>query len=527
MATIQTFGPFRLDADSGVLFRGDAPVALGQRAIALLRLLIERAGTPVSKGALIEAAWPGIAVEESNLTVQIAALRRAFAEEAGGQGWIETMPRRGYRFVGPAVTGGDGAASTINPDAIVSPKSETPLALPDMPSIAVLPFQNISADAEQDYFADGIVEEIITALSRFRHLFVIARNSSFTYKGRATDVKQIGRELGVRYVLEGSIRKASNQVRMAGQLIDATTGVQLWADRFDGTLEDIFELQDRMSASVVGAIAPKLEQAEISRARRKPTESLDAYDFYLRGIASGHLWTRASNEDALRLFSKTIELDPQFAAAYGLAAFCHVRRKLNRWSLDRAQDVSEGARLARSAVDLGKDDAVALSWGGHALGYLAGDFDSALVFVDRARSLNPNLPSAWSLGGWVRTFRGELDQAIGLFERAIRLSPLDPILFAIENGIGFVHFLAGRYDDASAWTEMALREQPNYFPAHCVAVASRALAGRTDDAQRAMARLSQLDPALRISDIADWYPLRRAEDLAKLTSGLRKGGLPD
>jgi TolB-like protein len=229
MPPVDRFGPFRLDSSADILFRGNRPVALGQRAVALLRALIERAGQPVSKDELIEAAWPGLSVEESNLTVQIAALRRVFATEPGGEGWIETLPRHGYRFTELVSATGEG-------EAVAAPTNEAapPLTLPDKPSIAVLPFDNLSGDPEQEYFADGVVEEIITALSRFRHLFVIARNSSFTYKGRAVDVKQVGRELGVRYILEGSVRKAAKQLRITAQLIDAATSNHLWADRFDG-----------------------------------------------------------------------------------------------------------------------------------------------------------------------------------------------------------------------------------------------------------------------------------------------------
>ena len=236
-----------------------------------------------------------------------------------------------------------------------------PALHPHKPSIAVLPFNNMSGDPEQEYFADGMVEEITTALSRTRWLFVIARNSSFTYKGRAVDVKQVGRELGVRYVLEGGVRKAADRVRITAQLIDASTGAHLWADRFDGSLEDIFELQDQVTASVVGAIAPRLEQAEVERAKHKPTESLDAYDYFLRGIASLHSWTKESNDEALRLFNKAIELDSDFASAYGMASWCYVRRKGSRWMIDRVQETAETARLARRAAELGWDDAVALA----------------------------------------------------------------------------------------------------------------------------------------------------------------------
>jgi TolB-like protein len=238
--------------------------------------------------------------------------------------------------------------------------TKPPPPLPDKPSIAVLPFQNMSGDPEQEYFADGMVEEIITALSRFRNLFVIARNSSFTFKGRAVNVKQVGRELGVRYVLEGGVRKVVSRVRITAQLIDAASGAQLWSDRFDGGLEDIFDLQDRVTASVVGAIAPKLEQVEIDRARRKPTENLDAYDYYLRGIAIVHQWTREATDGALRLFYRAIELDPDFASPHGLAAWCYIRRRNSGWMTERLQDMAEAERLAQRAVELGKDDAIAL-----------------------------------------------------------------------------------------------------------------------------------------------------------------------
>ena len=241
---------------------------------------------------------------------------------------------------------GGGIAAKATALAGAATPAAPALSLPDKPSIAVLPFQNMSGDPEQEYFADGMVEDIITALSRFRQLFVIARNSSFVYKGRAVDVKQVSRDLGVRYVLEGSVRKAANRIRITAQLIDASTGTHLWAERFDGGLEDIFDLQDQVTARVVGEIAPKLEQAEIERAKRKPTESLDAYNYFLRGMASVNQWTRAANDEALRLFYKAIELDPEFASAYGMAAWCYIWRKLNGWVVDRAQETSEGARLA-------------------------------------------------------------------------------------------------------------------------------------------------------------------------------------
>jgi TolB-like protein len=529
MPTVYRFGPFRLDTAAELLFRGAEPMALGQRAVALLRVLVEAAGTPVSKDDLIEAAWPGLTVEESNLTVQIAALRRVFEAEPGGDLWVETLSRRGYRFTGPAVTQEEVSVAASPKDANRPAAADTApvLALPDIPSIAVLPFDNLSGDPEQEYFADGIVEDITTALSRFRHLLVIARNSSFTYKGKPVDVKQVGRDLGVRYVLEGSVRKAANRVRITGQLIDAATGKHLWADRIDGALEDIFDLQDQVTASVVGAIAPKLEEAEIERARLKPTASLDAYDLYLRGMASLHQATKEENSEALRLFYEAIKLDPNFASAHGMAAWCYAWRKMNGWVADREAEIAETERLARRAVALGKNDAVALAMGGFTLALVAGEVEDGTAFTDQALALNPNLAIAWLFSSWVRSFAGAPEVGLERVPRAIRLSPLDPFTFIAYTMIGFSNMLLGHYDEASSWAENGLRARPNWAAAARVVAASHALAGRTEQAQKAMARLRQLDSTFRVSHLKDLIPFRRPEDLARFEEGLRKAGLPE
>ena len=410
-----------------------------------------------------------------------------------------------------------------------APESDKPsgwLALPDKPSIAVLPFQNMSGDPDQEYFADGIVEEIITALSRFQNLFVIARNSSFTYRGRAVDVKEVSRELGVRYVLEGSVRRASNRVRITGQLIDATTGSHLWADRFEGTLEDVFDLQDRVTVSVISAIAPKLQQVEIERAKRKPTESLDAYDYFLRALANVHQGTKEAIGEALRQFYRAIDLDPEFSSAYGMAAWCYVIRKTNGWMLDVAQEVAETTRLARRATDLGREDAVALCWGGYALAYAAGDVDGGCAFVDNALTLNPNLAAAWNFSGWIRIFLGEHKAAIDRFERALRLSPRDPTAFHMHNGVAYAQFLAGEYEKASSAARVALRDQ-TWLGGLRVLAASKALAGQLEEAREAIDRLLQLDPAVRISNLKDRVSPLRPEDFAKYADALRKAGLPE
>jgi adenylate cyclase len=421
-----------------------------------------------------------------------------------------------------AISGAEESKTTV------SPESKAALALPDKPSIAVLPFTNMSGDPEQDYFADGMAEDIITALSHFKALFVIARNSSFTYKGRAVDVKQIGRELGVRYVLEGSVRKAANRVRITGQLVDTATGAHLWADRFDGGLDDIFDLQDQVTESVVGAIAPVVEKAEIERAKRKPTESLDAYALYLRGLARFYQYgSRQANDEALRLFNSAIELDPDFAAAYGRAAVCYVWAKSEGWISVTAKEIAEVTRLAQRAVELGKDDAVALAAAGWALVYVVRDLGAAGL-IDRALVLNSNLAEAWFYGGWVKTFLGEPEAAIERFARAMRLSPLDPRVPAMRSGTAFAHFLLGRYDEAASWAAMALQDRPDYLHGLRIQAASNAMAGRLDEAHQAVARLRQLNPALRVSDLKDVLShYLRAEDLSRYEEGLRQAGLPE
>jgi len=529
MGTIYLLGPFRLDAEAAILFRGAEPLALGQRAVALLRVLVEQPGIPVSKDALIEAAWPGLAVEENNLTVQMSALRRVFGEEPGGEQWIETLQRRGYRFVGPVSIEDQGTTAVASPVSDFPRTAAAPsLALPNQPSIAVLPFQNMSGDAEQDYFADGMVEEIITALSRFRSLFVISRNSSFTYKGRSVDVKQVGRELGVRYVREGSVRKAANRVRIIGQLIDASTGAHLWADRFEGGLEDIFDLQDQVTASVVSAITPTLEQAEIERVKRKPTESLDAYDYYLRGMAALYQFTsREANGEALRLLKRSTELDPDFASTYGLAAHCYVLRKANGWMVDSENEIADAARLVRQAMALGGADALALTAAGTVLAYVVRDLDAGAAYIDRALLLNANLAFAWFWGGYVKLWLGEPDAAINRFERAMRLSPLDPRMPRVQAAIADAHFHAGRYDEASSWATIAIREVP-YHNGLRILAASNALAGRQEQARLAMARLRQLDPELRVSNLGNVQgPYRRPEDVARYEDAMRRAGLPE
>jgi TolB-like protein/class 3 adenylate cyclase len=413
----------------------------------------------------------------------------------------------------------------VRPEA---PKAAPPmLALPGKPSIAVLPFQNMSGDAEQDYFADGMAEDITTALSRFRLLFVISRNSSFTYKGRAVDVRQIGRELGVHYVLEGSVRKSGPRIRVTGQLIDASIGTHLWANNFDGTLDDIFELQDKVTSSVVGALIPTIRQAEIERAKHRPTENPDAYVTYMRGIASLYLWTRVGVDEALRLAYEAIKLDPDYSMAYGLAATCYVARRTAGWTTDRAKEMAEVEILTKRGAEVGRDDAWALGSCGIATASILGDLDTAVSLMDRALALNGNLALLWVQSAIVRAWLGDPDLALVHVERAKRLSPVDPHMFTMYGAEAMAHFVARRYDDALASAENALRHNPFFSQGTRLAVASAAILGRKEDARKYLARLQMLDPELRISNLGDRVNFRRPDDFALLAAGLRKGGVRD
>ncbi len=515
------FGSFRLAPAERQLLCNGAPVELGARAFDLLVALVRRNGRLATKDDLMAEVWPRAVVEENNLQAHISALRKVLAQDADGQGYLVTVPGHGYRFI-----------AEVTRESAPGPEAEGSASRPAAPagdkaSLAVLPFQNMSPDPEQEYFADGIVEEVITALSRMGWLFVIARNSSFAYKGRAVDVKQVGRELGVRYVLEGSVRKSGTRVRITGQLIDATTGAHLWADRFDGTLNDIFDLQDEVTASVVGQIAPRLEEAEIRRAKHKPTGSLDAYDCFLRGMASQYRWTSESISEALGFFYKAIELDPDFAAAYGAAAWCYVHRKHWGWTTDRAREIVETARLARRAAELGKNDPVALGTGGIALTFVVGELDEGAALIERALALNPNLATVWLVSGWQMIYLGEPNLAIEHLNRAMRLSPFDPFTFILHGGLAHAHFFAGRYDEALAWARKAIQGRPDWRAGLRIIAAAAALSGRLDEARQVMASSRELDPRASLSRIRKVRLFRRPEDLAKLEEGLRLAGLPE
>jgi adenylate cyclase len=395
---------------------------------------------------------------------------------------------------------------------------ETPtlrLPLPEKPSIAVLPFQNMSGDPEQDYFADGMVEEIITALSRIRWLFVIARNSSFTYKGQAIDVKQVGRELGVRYVLEGSVRKAAGRVRIAAQLVDAATGAHLWADRFDGSLDDVFDLQDKVAVSVAGVIEPTLRAAEISRSAKRPTHDLTAYDFYLRAASklSSHETDRIA--EALDLLGRAIERDPRYGPALESAARCHVYLHVIGRS-EYAQANREGLKLVWRALQAARDDPNVLGNAAYVLGYFGEDIDAAIALIDRSLNLNPSFAVGWDRSGWLRLWAGQPDVAINHFETALRLNPRDPTPASVM-GIGVGHFFARRFDESRAWLLRSLQEMPTWVPSHRFLAACYAQMGRLDEACEVVTQLRALTPVVTPS--ADHW--RNPEQRELFLSGLR------
>jgi TolB-like protein len=487
-------------------------------------VIIEEGGDVYGEGVNVAArleglAEPGGILISDKIHREVEGKVEAVFENRGEQ-QVKNISRPIHIYA-VHVAGSQSATAAAFPDPA------KPLALPDKPSIAVLPFQNMSGDPEQEYFADGMVEDITTALSRFKSLFVIARNSSFTYKGKAVDIKQVGRELGVRYVLEGSVRKSGARVRITGQLIEATTGAHLWADRFDGSLEDVFDLQDQVANSVVSSVSLKLEQAEIERAKRKPTESLDAYDYYLRGSADLERGGRPESDLALKLFGAAMDLDPNFVPAIGQAPRCYTLRRTNNWADDPRRETAETARLAHRIREIGWNDAVALSRAGFALGRVVLEWEEARTFLDRAVMLNPHLSVAWQFSGLLKAYAGESQSAVECLERAMRLSPLDPGLCGMQTATALAYFVGGDYAASLAWADKASHEGPTFLAAHRMVAVNSGLLGRIDEARKAASRMLKIDPQSRMSNLESHIPLKRPEDFAKYAEGLRLAGLPE
>jgi adenylate cyclase len=464
-------------------------------------------GDGVNIAARIEALADAGGVFVSNTVYDQVRDRLPFVFEDLGEHQVKNIARpvRVYRVC--------DRAAAAKPSSAPAPPV---LPLPDKPSIAVLPFQNMSGDPEQEYFADGMVEDIITALSRIKWLFVIARNSTFTYKGRAVDVKQVGRELGVRYVLEGSVRRAGQQVRITGQLIGAVTGTHLWADRFDGSLEDIFELQDKVASSVAGVIEPTLQVAEIRRLADRPTSDLTAYDLYLRALSHTYTWAKGDIVAALELLGQAIERDPHYGPALALAAGCHYNLHLNGWANDPELSRREGVDLSRQSLRVASDDPGVLGGAAAVLAYFGEDIHAAIELIDRALALNPSFARGWVTSGRLRLWAGQPELAISHFETSLRLSP-----HAHRSGtfmeIGLGYFFARQFEDAVVMLLRSLQEHPGWAPTYRFLAACYAHLGRLDEARDIIKQLRAVTPVV-IPDAMHW---RKPEHRKLFLDGLR------
>ncbi|HEX5211556.1 MAG TPA: winged helix-turn-helix domain-containing tetratricopeptide repeat protein [Pseudolabrys sp.] len=522
MKPVYVFGPFRLDSEEEILFRGADPVALGRRAVAVLRVLLAQAGLPVSKSALIEAAWPGLAVEDSNLTVQIAALRRTLGGEAGGERWIQTLPRHGYRFVGPAV-------QTEPNNASVGSGVEAAPTLPDKPSIAVLPFQNMSGDPQREYLADGITDDIINGLSRLRWLFVIASHSTFTYKGKTTGLDQIARELGVRYVLEGSVRAADQRIRVTGKLIDVETGQHIWGERYDRPIENIFNVQDEITDSIVARLEPEISEAERERARRKPPEHFGAWDLYQHGMWHFLRHNPDGFHAARALFTQSIALDSSFAAAHaGLALVCFFLIVRGTAAISDAvfDDLLAEARMAAT---LDQRDPLARTALGLAF-MQHNQLGDSIAEHQMAIELNPNSSFArWSFG--YALFRADRPQeALKEFDLALRLSPRDPATWSYLTLKSGTLYQLGRYEEAVACARSAMRHPTadSAWPAVHLTAALGQL-DRPDEAAAPIDRLVKRRLHFTVSDFRSWphNRTRSPKALDHIIAGLHKAGVAD
>jgi TolB-like protein/tetratricopeptide (TPR) repeat protein len=520
------FENFVLDTDCRELIGGpdQARVAMTPQVFDLLEYLIRSRARVVSKDDLIASVWSGRAVSDSALTTRINAARCAIGDTGEEQRLIRTVRRKGVRFVGivQEKQNSQSAANMNRPEPPVYA-----LALPEKPSIAVLPFANMSDDPAQEYFAEGIAEEIITALSRCNSLFVIARNSSFTYKGKAVDVRQVGRELGVRYVLEGGVRRAGSRLRFTGQLIDATSGVHIWADRFEGARGDIFALQDQFTEGVVAAIEPTLQLAEIERLKLRVATSLDAYDLLLRAQQREYQFTEESLAEALLHIGQALAIDPNYAQAMALAAHCHADRSQFGWTRAPEADAKEGIRLAWNAVELAKDDANVLWMAAHAVFHLQLDPHRARELAYRSLELNPNSAIALAKAGRVETALGNIDKALDLLQRAERLSPRDPRGWYIVATLAFAHYRKRQYEQAVVAATKALNQYPRYTWPFRILVASLVELGRLTEAKKVALELLGIEPELTLTKLRARLRFREEDDFKEYAAALRLAGLPD
>jgi TolB-like protein/Tfp pilus assembly protein PilF len=509
-----------LDTDRRELSREQVPVSVEPQVFDLVVHLMENRDRVVSKDELIDKIWHGRSVSESTLTSRINAARKAIGDSGANQTLIRTIARKGFRFVGDVET--KSAAASVEPRLSVTTSHTTP-ALPDRPAIAVLSFTNMSGDREQDYFSDGISEDIITALSKLRWFFVVARNSSFVYKGRAVHLHEIARELGVRYVLEGSVRRSGDRVRISAQLNDVSTGSHLWAERYDRELADIFAVQDEITKAIVAAIEPQLYAAENFRAQQKPPGSLDAWDFVMRALS--HYWhiTREDNASAQALLEQAIAIDPAYGKALGLLATSHIFGAHMGWA-DMAATVPVAERAALAAVEADRDDA----WAHHGLAYtylFRRRFDDALAEFELALKLNPNFAMAHAFYGVTLCYAGRWQQGDAAARRALQLSPRDP-LAAIYCGVaGYAQFIGRNYEDAMQMARESMRQRADFVGAHRVLTAAAGMSGDPALAASALEGLRRTQPGISLAWLTRELPMLREEDRAHYLEGFRRAGM--
>jgi TolB-like protein len=540
------FEDYSLDTDRRELRCGADLVSVEPQVFDLLEYLIRNRERVISRDDLLAKIWNGRIVSDSALTTRINAARAAVGDSGEAQRLIKTLPRKGVRFVGavledamhPAESsriwasivqsgGPPPAPNHVHGANVVSEEPLPRFEVPSGPSIAVLPFINMSGDPEQDYFADGMAEEILTALSRCKWLFVIARNSSFTYRGKPVDVRQVGRDLGVRYVLEGGVRRGGSRLRFTAQLIDAKSGAHIWADRFEGEMTDIFELQDRFTESIVAAIEPNLQLAEIERLKKKPAVSLDAYDLLLRAQQLEFEFTEEGLTAALACLKDALKIDPSYAPAMALAGYCYAGRRIQGWTKDFPKENAEGLRLASRAIELGKDDGNVLWMAAYSVWQLGRDVRRANELAHRSLRLNPNSAIALTITAWTEMIIGNPGKAIELYHRADRLSPRDPRVWLIATGLGLAHFYEGRFDEAKSWAETALSHNQRFAIALRCLAASLAKLGQSEEAFAVVREMLKIEPRFTLSTFR--AQLRVVDDVQgnRFFDALRLAGFPE
>jgi TolB-like protein len=506
-----------LDTDRRELHRGSVPIAVEPQVFDLLTYLVQNRDRVVSKDDLIASVWGGRVVSESTLTSRVNATRKAIGDSGEEQKLIRTFIRKGFRFVGNVhvQSDKDPRTSADLPD----PERPRPvLLLPDRPTIAVLPFTNMSGDPEQDYFSDGISEDIVTALSKLRWFFVIARNSSFFYRDRSVPLKQIGEQLGVRYLVEGSVRKSGDRVRISAQLNDAATGNQLWAQRYDRDRADVFVVQDEITDAVVAAIEPQIYAAENFRARRKPPESLDAWDLVMRALS--HFWrvTREDNVAAQKLLEQAIAIDPDYAQALALLAVSHIFGALVAWE-DRAVSIPTAERAALAAIRADSEDAWAHLAVAGAYVY-AGRFEDALAELEQALELNPNFLLAQAYYGLALSYAGRWEEGVNAARRALRLGPRDPFSAICIGVVAYAEFVGHNYQEAMRLAREGMRLRFDLASAHRVFTAAAAMAGEIELAKASLQELRRAQPDISLAWITKHIPVTQ-DDSDRYSEGFR------